>query len=66
MKIKCTPVARRLFAEFLASVHVEERVTIVRRTGWLEIGGARAFALPGDIAIGGEGRRWCICPARNA
>ena len=57
MSVRCTPVARRLFAEFLASVHVEERVTIVRRTGWLEIGGARAFALPGDIAVGGTKER---------
>ena len=34
-----------------------ERVTIVHRTGWLEIGGARAFALPGDIAAGGTEER---------
>ena len=57
MNIKCTPVARRLFAEYLASVDVEERVTIVHRTGWLEIGGARAFALPDDIIVGAGDER---------
>jgi putative DNA primase/helicase len=57
MNIKCTPIARRLFAEYLGSVDVEERVTIVHRTGWFEIGSARAFALPGDIAVGGTEER---------
>ena len=54
MDIKCTPKARRLFAEYLASVRVPERVTVVHRNGWLEIGGARAFALPGEIINGAE------------
>jgi putative DNA primase/helicase len=59
MNIKCTPVARRLFAEYLGSVDVEERVTIVHRNGWVEIGGARAFALPNDI-IAGAGKERLI------
>jgi hypothetical protein len=59
MDIKCTPTARRLFAEYLASVNVTERVTVVHRNGWLEIGGARAFALPGDI-INGAGKERVI------
>ncbi|HWZ90057.1 MAG TPA: DUF927 domain-containing protein, partial [Polyangiaceae bacterium] len=56
MDIKCTPTARRLFVEFLASVDVKERVTVVRRNGWHDIDGARAFALPGEVinAIGKE------------
>jgi Domain of unknown function (DUF927)/Toprim domain len=57
MNIKCTPVARRLFAEYLASVDVKERVTIVHRNGWLEIGGARAFALPSNITNGASKER---------
>jgi uncharacterized protein (DUF927 family) len=49
MDIKCTPTARRLFVEYLASVDVKERVTVVRRNGWHDIDGARAFALPGEV-----------------
>ena len=49
MDIKCTPTARRLFVEYLASVDVKERVTVVRRNGWHDIAGARAFALPGEV-----------------
>jgi uncharacterized protein (DUF927 family) len=56
MDIKCTPTARRLFVEYLASVDVKERVTVVRRNGWHDIDGARAFALPGEVinAVGKE------------
>jgi uncharacterized protein (DUF927 family) len=56
MDIKCTPTARRLFVEYLASVDVNERVTVVRRNGWHDIDGARAFALPGEVinAVGKE------------
>jgi uncharacterized protein (DUF927 family) len=49
MDIKCTPSARRLFVEYLASIDVKERVTVVHRTGWHQIDGARAFALPGGV-----------------
>ena len=49
MDIKCTPTARRLFVEYLASVDVKERVTVVHRNGWHDIDGARAFALPGEV-----------------
>ena len=49
MDITCTPTARRLFAQFLASVEVKDRVTVVRHSGWLDIGGSRAFALPSEI-----------------
>jgi len=52
MDITCTPTARRLFAEFLASVDVKDRVTIVRHSGWLDVGGSRAFALPSEIING--------------
>ena len=56
MDIKCTPAARRLFVEYLASVDVKERVTVVHRNGWHHIDGARAFALPGEVinAVGKE------------
>ena len=56
MDIKCTPAARRLFVEYLASIDVKERVTVVRRTGWHHIDGARSFALPGEVinAMGKE------------
>ena len=57
MDITCTPTARRLFAEFLASVEVKDRVTVVRRSGWLDIGGSRAFALPSEIINGGAHER---------
>ena len=57
MNIKCTPMARRLFVEYLAFVDVKQRVTIVHRNGWVDIGGARAFALPNNmIASAGEER----------
>jgi uncharacterized protein (DUF927 family) len=49
MDIRCTPMARRLFVEFLASADINDRVTVVHRSGWLDIGGARAFALPSEI-----------------
>jgi uncharacterized protein (DUF927 family) len=49
MDIKCTPTARRLFVEFLASADITDRATVVHRSGWLDIGGARAFALPSEI-----------------
>ena len=49
MDIKCTPTARRLFVEYLASVDVKERVTVVRRNGWHDVDGGRAFALPGEV-----------------
>jgi hypothetical protein len=49
MEIKCTPAARRRFVEFLASAGVNDRVTVVHRSGWLDIGGLRAFALPSEI-----------------
>jgi uncharacterized protein (DUF927 family) len=55
MDITCTPTARRRFAEFLASVGVEDRVTVVHHSGWLDIGGSPAFALPSDI-INGSGQ----------
>ena len=73
MDITCTPTARRLFAEFLASADVKDRVTVVHHSGWLDIGGARAFALPSEIINGGqgaggsgEGGRWSLWPTRNA
>ena len=56
MDITCTPTARRLFAEFLASADVKDRVTVVRHSGWLDIGGVRAFALPSEIINGGKER----------
>jgi uncharacterized protein (DUF927 family) len=59
MNIKCTPTARRLFVEYLASVDVKERVTVVRRNGWHDIDGARAFAMPGEI-INGAGKERVI------
>jgi uncharacterized protein (DUF927 family) len=49
MDIRCTPSARRLFVEYLASIDVKERVTVVHRNGWHDIDGARAFALPGEV-----------------
>jgi putative DNA primase/helicase len=52
-----TPTARRLFAEFLASVDVKDRVTVVRHSGWLDIGGSRAFALPSEIINGAAKER---------
>jgi uncharacterized protein (DUF927 family) len=56
MDITCTPTARRRFAEFLASADIKDRVTVVHRSGWLDIGGARAFALPSEIINGGKER----------
>ena len=57
MDIKCTPTARRLFVEYLASVDVTERVTVVHRNGWHNIDGVRAFALPGEVINGGGKER---------
>ena len=56
MDITCTPTARRLFAEFLASADINDRVTVVHHSGWLDIAGARAFALPSEIINGGKER----------
>ena len=57
MDIKCTAVARRSFAEYLAAVDAKERVTTARRIGWLEVGGRRVFVLPDEIIGGGADER---------
>jgi uncharacterized protein (DUF927 family) len=41
--------ARRLFAEYLASVDANERATIAHCTGWIEVGDKRAFVLSDEI-----------------
>ena len=41
--------ARQAFAQYLLSVQLDERVTLARRVGWIEIGGERAFVLPNEI-----------------
>jgi uncharacterized protein (DUF927 family) len=51
MDIKGTLAARRALVEYLVSVKVTGRVTTAQCTGWIEIGGKRAFVLPGE-AIG--------------
>ena len=35
------------------SSDADERVTVARRIGWIEVGGQRAFVLPGEI-VGGD------------
>ena len=49
MIIKGTLPARRSFAEYLLSVNATDRVSVVSNTGWIEVKGERAFALPGEI-----------------
>ena len=73
MDIKCTAIARRSFAEYLAAVDAKERVTTARRIGWLEVGGRRVFVLPDEIIGGGayeriilaEGDRRALRAARD-
>jgi hypothetical protein len=74
MDIKCTPTARRRFAEFLAAVDIKDRVTVVHHSGWLDIGGTPVFALAerdhqqhrqGAGGPGEAGRR-CVWPAWHA
>jgi Domain of unknown function (DUF927) len=57
MKIKCTTSARSAFAEYLASINANERVTVARHIGWIEIGVQRAFVLPGEIIGDNLGER---------
>jgi uncharacterized protein (DUF927 family) len=47
MDIKCTMLARRAFIEYLGSVVVAARATIVPCTGWVD--GRRAFVLPDEV-----------------
>jgi uncharacterized protein (DUF927 family) len=49
MNIKGTAPARRAFVEYLVSVEVANRATIAKCTGWIEVGGERAFVLPADV-----------------
>lgn len=63
MDIRCTAPARRLFAEYLAGIDTRTRVTIVHRTGWFDLNGRRAFALPGKII--GDGGIERVMPART-
>jgi uncharacterized protein (DUF927 family) len=45
---------QRLLVAYLSAVHVRERVTIVKNTGWHEIDGRPMFVLPGTVIGGTE------------
>jgi hypothetical protein len=49
MSIKCTAPARRAFIEYLGSVEVAARATLVPHTGWVETRSGRAFVLPDEV-----------------
>jgi uncharacterized protein (DUF927 family) len=51
MDIKCTPKARLSFVEYLAAAESNEFATIASCTGWIDVGGSRAFVLP-DAVVG--------------
>ncbi len=48
---------QRELAEYMSGLSIDERVTIVRRTGWHEIGGHLVFVLPSDIISVGARER---------
>jgi hypothetical protein len=54
MAIEGTLAARRALAEYLLSALTENRVTVVRRAGWQDVGGA-AFVVTDQAIIKGEG-----------
>jgi hypothetical protein len=54
MAIEGTLTARRALAEYLLSAATENRVTVVRRAGWQDVGGA-AFVVTDQAIIAGEG-----------
>jgi hypothetical protein len=54
MAIEGTLTARRALAEYLLSATSEKRVTVVRRVGWQDAGGA-AFIVTDQAIIKGEG-----------
>ena len=51
MNIDGTTLARRALAQYLLSVQVNERVTVARSTGWIEINKQPAFVLPSEITL---------------
>ncbi|WP_294532956.1 DUF927 domain-containing protein [uncultured Rhodoblastus sp.] len=53
--LKINRERHREFADYLVSVSVGARVTVVGRTGWHEIGGRMVFVLPEETIGGGAG-----------
>jgi uncharacterized protein (DUF927 family) len=53
---------QRIFAAYLCGCTVEDRVTLVRRTGWHDIGNNHVFALPSET-IGPHGAEHVILDA---
>jgi len=49
-----TGSSRGYFLQYLNSAAVEERLTIVPRTGWHDVDGEKIFALPGDATGNGS------------
>jgi uncharacterized protein (DUF927 family) len=52
-KVDATSQARRNFVQYLNRNEAEARITLASRTGWVAVGGERAFIVPG-VAIGGD------------
>ena len=48
---------QRELAEYMSGLTIDERVTIVRRTGWHEVGGHPVFVLPAETISAGVGER---------
>ena len=52
--LRINPARQREFRAYFAAERVEQRVIVVERTGWHDIGGASIFVLPGET-IGPRG-----------
>ncbi|MGD0186966.1 MAG: DUF927 domain-containing protein [Roseiarcus sp.] len=58
--LRISPLQQRGLAEYLSSLSVDGRVTVVNRTGWHDIGGKHVFALPSEAIGVGDGARVII------
>ena len=53
--LKISRKHQKPFADYLSSVRIDKRVTVVGRTGWHEINGQLVFALPDQTISSGSG-----------
>lgn len=64
--IDATPSARRSFVQYLNQIEVKARITLAARTGWVAVGGKRAFIIPGAVIGGDPNERVLLSKEINA
>ena len=66
MTIEATGPARRSFVQYLNGVDTKARITLALRTGWVAVGGKRAFIVPGAVIGGDPNERVILTKEVNA